>query len=166
MCRCHSHSHGHSRRQALGLLAGFPLLAACKPQIDGPEKIRWGRETCEICGMIISDPAFAAEIRGGADRKLVKFDDIGDAVHWLKMQDWAEAPDIEFWVRDVETGTRWLDARGARYVTGLVSPMDFGFGAVESSGPDAIGYAEMFQAALDMGLSSRCLPQVLENYEG
>jgi len=174
MCRC---PH-HTRRQAIGLFAGLPLLAACKPQIEGPEEIRWGRETCEICGMIISDPFFAAEIRGGADRKLYKFDDIGDAVHWLKMQDWAEAanvapdqnpdqnPDIEFWVRDVETGTRWLDARGARYLTGLVSPMDYGFGAVESSGPDTISYPEMFQAALDMGLSSRCLPQVLENYEG
>jgi len=162
MCRCRH----HTRRQAIGLLAALPLVAACKPQTEGPEEIRWGRETCEICGMIISDPFFAAEIRGGEDRKLYKFDDIGDAVHWLKTQSWAEAPDIEFWVRDHQTGSRWLDARTVRYVTGLVTPMDYGFGAIESSGPDTISYTEMFQAALDMGLSSRCLPQVLENYEG
>lgn len=162
MCRCRH----HSRREALALLAAAPLLAACKPQMEGPEEIRWGRETCEICGMIISDPFFAAEVRGGEDHKLYKFDDIGDAVHWLKMQSWAEAPNIEFWVRDYPTGTRWLDARTVRYVTGLVTPMDYGFGAVESSGPDTISYAEMFRAALDMGLSSRCLPQVLENLEG
>jgi len=161
MCRCRH----HTRRDALALLAALPLVAACKPQTEGPEEIRWGRETCEICGMIISDPFFAAEVRGGEDRRLYKFDDIGDAVHWEKMQDWADGP-AEFWVRDHQTGTRWLDARAARYVTGLITPMDYGFGAIESNGPDTLSFDEMFQAALDMGLSSRCLPQVLENYEG
>ena len=166
MCRCAHQNHHLPRRHVLTMLAAAPLLAACKPQMEGPEEIRWGRETCEICGMIISDPFFAAEIRGGEDRKLYKFDDIGDAVHWLKMQGWQDTADIEFWVRDHPTGTRWLDARTARYVPGLISPMDYGFGAIESSGPDTISYEEMFQAALDMGLSSRCLPQVLESYEG
>ncbi len=154
MCGCPR----HSRRQVVGLLAALPLLAACKPQTEGPEEIRWGRETCEICGMIISDPFFAAEIRGGPDRRLYKFDDIGDAVHWLAMQDWAEADDIEFWVRDHATGTRWLAARDARYVADLVSPMDYGFGAVESSGPETLSFEEMRAEVIRTGLTSRCLP--------
>lgn len=54
-----------SRRQILALLAAAPLVSACKPQTEGPEDIRWGRETCEICGMIISEPHYAAEVRGG-----------------------------------------------------------------------------------------------------
>ena len=69
-------------------------------------------------------------------------------------------------MRDHQTGTHWLDARDVRYVTGLVTPMDYGYGAIESSGPDTIGYPKMVQAALDMGLSSRCLPQVLETFDG
>lgn len=147
-----------NRRAVIALFAATPFVAACKPQKEGPEEVRWGREVCVICGMIISDPRFAAELRGGPDRDLVKFDDIGDAVHWLGEQSWAQDPDIEFWVRDYETGTRWIDARDARYVSGVVSPMDYGFGAVESSGPDTLSFADMKAEVLKIGLTSRCLP--------
>lgn len=154
MCRCQC----HTRRQAIALFAALPLVAGCKPQMEGPEEIRWGRETCEICGMIISDPRFGAEVRGGPDRRLAKFDDIGDALHWLDMQDWADDPDTEIWVRDYETGTRWLEARATRYVTGVLSPMDYGFGAVERSGPDTSSFGEMRAEVMRTGLTSRCLP--------
>ena len=157
MCRCHHH-HDPGRRALIGLVAAAPFLAACKPQDEGPEEIRWGRETCAICGMIISDPRFGAEVRGGAERDLLKFDDIGDALNWLSVQDWAGDPATEIWVRDYETGTRWLEARGARYVSGVVSPMDYGFGAVESSGPDTVSFEEMQAEVIRIGLSSRCLP--------
>jgi nitrous oxide reductase accessory protein NosL len=147
-----------NRRATIALLAALPFVAACKPQKEGPEDVRWGREVCIICGMIISDPRFAAELRGGPERDLVKFDDVGDAIHWLRGQEWAQDPDIEFWVRDYETGTRWIDARTARYVTGVVSPMDYGFGAVERSGPDTMSFGEMEAEVLKIGLTSRCLP--------
>ncbi len=148
-----------SRRQILALLAAAPLVSACKPQTEGPEDIRWGRETCEICGMIISEPHYAAEVRGGPEKKLVKFDDIGDAVHWLELQDWRAQPGTEFWVMNSENGTEWLDARQAAYRTGVISPMDYGFAAVKYPASDTVDYAAMYQACLDRGLTSRCLPE-------
>ncbi len=154
-------SRGPSRRAMLALLAGAPLLAACKPQTEGPEPIRWGRETCEICGMIISEPQYAAEIRGGPDAKLVKFDDIGDAVHWLEGKEWKDDPALEFWVMDYDSGfagDQWLDAREAFFRAGVVSPMDYGFAAVKLPASDTMDFAAMRKAVLARGLTSRCHP--------
>lgn len=147
-----------TRRKVLALVAATPFLAACKPQDEGPEEIRWGRETCEICGMIISDPRFGAEVRGGEDRKLYKFDDIGDALNWLCDKPWAEDLEVEIWVRDYETGSRWIAAREARYIGDVVSPMDYGFGAIEYSGPETMSFDEMRAEVIRIGLTSRCLP--------
>jgi len=156
MCRCHT----HSRRTVLAMLAVTPVVG-CKPQTEGPEDIRWSRETCEICGMIISDPRYATEIRGGADSKLVKFDDIGDAVHWLNIQDWKDTPK-EFWVMDSNPGADWLDARISYFHPDTMSPMDYGFAAVKSWEEDAVTFSEMREAVLKKGLASRCLPYVEE----
>ena len=155
MCRC---NHKHSRRAVLAMLAATPVLSACKPQTEGPEDIRYGRETCEICGMIISDPRYAAEVRGGADRRLVKFDDIGDAIHWLNMQEWKNAPDNEFWVMDSNNGEDWLDATQAFYHPNTMSPMDYGYAAVPTAEPGTVPFKMMKAAVLLRGLSSRCLP--------
>lgn len=155
MCRC---SHTHSRRAVLAMVAAAPVLAACKPQTEGPEDIRWGRETCEICGMIISDPRYAAEVRGGADKAMYKFDDIGDAVHWLALQSWSQDPDIEFWVRDSNTGADWLDARAVFYHPDTMSPMDYGYAAVPTAEPGSVPFDVMKTAVMLKGLSSRCLP--------
>jgi nitrous oxide reductase accessory protein NosL len=155
MCRHHPHLH---RRAALALLAGAPFLAACKAEAKGPEDIRWNRETCEICGMIISDPAYAAEVRGGPDMRLAKFDDIGDAVHWLELQPWKAEPAVEFWVRNADTAADWMDARTSYYRGGVVSPMDYGYAAIPGWEPGAVDFAAMVAAVLEKGLSSRCLP--------
>lgn len=146
-----------NRRAVIALFAATPFLAACKPVNEGPVEVRWGRETCEICGMIISDPRFGAEVRGGPDKALVKFDDIGDALHWWREQPWCEEPDVEIWVRDYDTGKRWIDARAARYVAGVVSPMDYGFGAVERDGPDTVSFEDMYAEVVKIGLTSRCM---------
>ncbi len=146
------------RRDVLVLMAAAPLAMACTPQNEGPEDIRYGRETCTMCGMIISDPAYASEIRGGDDRKLYKFDDIGDAVNWLAEQAWKDDPSIEFWVKNVENTDQWLDARKSWYRTGVVSPMDYGYAAIPAPEPAAISFADMKKAVIARGLTSRCLP--------
>lgn len=155
MCRC---SHNHSRRAVLAMLAATTVVAGCKPKKEGPEPIRWGREVCEICGMIISDPRYGAEVRGGPDKRLAKFDDIGDAVHWLDMQSWKSEPDVEFWVMDSNNGEDWLDARVAYYHPDTVSPMDYGFAAVPSAEPGTLRFDDMVKSVMARGLSSRCLP--------
>jgi len=152
MCRC-------SRRQVLAFAALAPLtLSGCTRQTEGPEEIRFGRETCTLCGMIISDKQFAAEIRGGPDGALVKFDDIGDAVNWLEKQSWRATDLREFWVMNSENGSDWLDARTAFFLTGAVSPMDYGFAAVATERPGAVSFATMAEGARKRGANFRCLP--------
>lgn len=153
MCRC-----THTRRSVLGLLVAAPMLAACKEQTEGPEDIRWGRETCVICGMIISDARYAAEVRGGADKRLYKFDDVGDAVHWLSVQEWKAGPDVEFWVMDSNNGTDWLDARTAYYHPDTISPMAYGYAAVPTREAGTVTFEVMRASVLMRGLASGCLP--------
>ena len=89
------------RKLLTRLMAGFALLtlSACiGGEKSGPEDIHWDRDVCELCKMLISDPKFAAEVRGGEKRKLYKFDDIGCAVNWLNDQPWAGDAETEIWV--------------------------------------------------------------------
>ncbi len=122
----------------------------------GPVDIKYGRETGEYCGMIISDPRFAAEIRKAKGEKIYKFDDIGDAVHWLNIASWKETSETEIWVRDMTTGKKWLDARSARYLAGQQSPMAYGFGAFEGEKIGAVSFEEMRKSVIARGSTSRC----------
>ena len=147
-----------SRRALLAATAAMlaSALAGCKKK-SGPEPVRYDREVCAICNMIISDPRFAAELRT-PDGKLVKFDDIGDAIHWMIRQDWYKKGQRakEIWVMDMRDGKTWLDARKAWYVPGQVTPMDYGFGAVAKREPGAVDYQAMKREVIKRGLSSRC----------
>ena len=113
----------------------------CKPQ-KGPVEIAYGRDTCAMCGMIISDPRTAAEIRGGPDHAVMMFDDIGEAVAWSRNQTWMTDPDTEFWVMSSIDGKTWLDARKAFYRRGE-TPMNYGFVAVPDRGDDTITFEVM-----------------------
>lgn len=134
----------------------LPFLAGCFEEPTGPAEIRYDRDVCEICRMIISDPRFAAQVRGGEHMDVWKFDDIGDALHWLKEQPWRDDPKTEIWVTDYDHPGEWLDARKAHYVSGVVSPMDYGFGAVGDSRDGAVDFAAMQAAVIERGLTSRC----------
>jgi len=118
-------------------LPGFFLLVllACSPEPEtGPGEVRWDRETCTRCNMAIGDRHFAAQIRGAAPAektRLYKFDDIGCAVTWLEKQSWKNDPRTEIWVADYRNA-EWLDARKASYVTGKISPMNYGLGAMKN----------------------------------
>ena len=142
-------------RLVLVLAIGF-ALSGCWDQKTGPEAIHYDREACEICRMIISDPRFAAEIRGGPRHKLHKFDDIGDAIHWLKGQSWKDDPDVEIWVKSMKDGKTWLDARKAWYLPDQISPMDYNYGAVAKRQEKSLNWTQMKKAVIKHGLSSRC----------
>lgn len=127
--------------------AGFALvifaalaLSACDSNA-GPTEVKLGRDVCEMCGMIISDPRFIAEVRL-ADGQAHKFDDAGDAVNWLSQACVDPIQAKEFWAIDERDGKTWLDARSAVWLPAK-TPMDYGFAAAPAGTPGAISFAEM-----------------------
>jgi len=130
------------------MVGALAILAACgDSNKTGPEDIHWDRDACELCKMFVSDPRFAAEVRGGEKRKLYKFDDIGCAINWLNTQEWAGDEATEIWVADVASTREkviWLNAREARYVKGELTPMNYGYSAVAASSEmQGIDFVEM-----------------------
>lgn len=151
-------THHVTRRHVLGLVPGAALtlaLGGCLDKGTGPVAVKWGKEYCDYCGMIVDDPRFAAEIREKAGAKAWKFDDLGDGVLFLAKQAWANSPDIEFWVGDVEKGT-WIDGRTAWYRTGFKSPMGHGLGATPDRRDGAMSFADMRVHVASKGSTSRC----------
>ncbi|MCP4183672.1 MAG: hypothetical protein GY761_10195 [Hyphomicrobiales bacterium] len=148
------------------LLLSVMMLAGCtgEPQ-TGPVEIRYDREVCDYCRMIISDPRFAAEIRQAKGSEVFMFDDIGDAIHWLKRAGWKEAPDTEIWVRDMKTGTRWLDAREAWFLPGQNSPMAYGYGAFTEKSETVVSFEEMRNAVIAKGSSAYCDTPGLDGHQ-
>lgn len=145
---------------ALLLTSLVMMLAACSQEpATGPVEIRYGRDTCDFCRMIISDPRYAAQLRGGPGHKAYKFDDIGDALLFLDRQPWKDDANVEFWVMDVEKGKTWLDARKAFYKFGMQSPMAHGFGAFPDQRPGTVPYQTMREQAAKRASRVYCLPE-------
>jgi len=111
------------------LLLAIVLLVACQSQADlsQPPEIRYGEDMCTECGMIISEPRFAAAyytVDGDARR----FDDIGGmARHYAENQEDV----VHFWVHDYDT-EEWIIADQAFFVMSdqIHTPMDFGVVAI------------------------------------
>ena len=109
------------------------LLAACSGDPgSGPVEVKWDRDVCQRCNMVLSDRRHAAQVRytpGEGQRSQVQvFDDLGCAVLWLDRQAWRNDPAVEIWVTDRQTG-KLLDARTAYYLPGQLTPMQYGLGA-------------------------------------
>ena len=134
-----------TRRHFLHLGGGMALGAAlgCDREASqwppGMQPIKWDRDTCVRCSMVISDPRFAAEMRGGEKDTVFKFDDIGCLVFWLRdkaaQHPWMNDPATRMWVADVNDmrGGTWHDPRQARYLGGRLSPMGYNFAAVRDA---------------------------------
>jgi copper chaperone NosL len=100
------------------------------------QPIKWDRDTCARCNMVISDPRFAAELRGGEKDVVFKFDDIGCLVFWLRdkaaQHPWMGDPATRMWVADSTdmSGATWLDPRAGALPRRRLSPMGYNFAAV------------------------------------
>lgn len=140
------------------LVAGIALtplaamLAACSKDAGWPEgmqPIKWDRDTCVVCSMVISERRFAGEMRGGPKNTVFKFDDPGCIGLWLYDKaaqfPWIKEPATKIWVADV--GSRgnevnWLEARTAQYVAKF-SPMGYNYGAVPHPQAGAVDFPTM-----------------------
>lgn len=128
-------------RALLSLLC-IVLISACSPeQTTGPVDLRWDKEVCQRCSMGIGDDRFAAQVRGGPEKQVFKFDEIGCAVIWLEQQAWKDDASTEIWVSDYNDKI-WIDARKARYVRVMHSPMGYGLAAVVSDSKDAFDFSQ------------------------
>jgi len=109
------------------------LLAGCHGQAsDGPAQVKYDRDVCKACGMVISDRQFVAEVRSPAGA-VSKFDDVGCAARWLSTQVFAEDPTVKLWVATLDD-EQWADARSVGYLSGKRSPMGYGYGATRDGG--------------------------------
>ena len=122
------------------------LLAGCSGEPgSGPVEVKWDRDVCTRCNMVLSDRQHSAQVRytpaNGGRGQVKKFDDLGCAVLWLDQQPWRGDPGVEIWVNDHRDG-HWIDARTAFYVTGRHTPMQYGLGAQTEPGPDTLDFAQ------------------------
>jgi len=97
--------------------------------------------------MAVGDRYYAAQVRaasGSEQSRLYKFDDIGCAVIWLDTQTWKDDPHTEIWVADHRSG-QWIDARKAFYITGKISPMNYGLGAQAEVAEGALDFSQAIE---------------------
>ncbi|MFN4218307.1 MAG: nitrous oxide reductase accessory protein NosL [Candidatus Bipolaricaulia bacterium] len=116
-------------RRAFLVVLFVASLSGCQSSQERPPQIRYGRDVCAQCGMIISEARFAAAyITKRGDWRL--FDDIGDMLGFYKVHGEAVAV---FWVHDYER-EEWLKAAGAFFVksSALHTPMGHGIVALSS----------------------------------
>jgi len=145
-------------RSIVALVGLLSLIPSCLPgqgQLQPPE-IRYGRDTCAYCGMIISDPRFAAAA-AAADGTMTLFDDIGDLLAYRKenQPSW-----VAIWVHDYET-QEWLSAEEAWYLLapGIRSPMGWGLAAFTTEAAARARQAQLGGELLRWAeLSTRELP--------
>lgn len=123
-------------------------LAACARSTvpEGMAEIKWDRDTCTECGMVLSDRRFAAQVKGGPSNGHYNFDDIGCTTLWLKKQAWGGDGATRIWVAALASrkdSVQWLDARTAQFVGGKESPMGYNFGAVPLAEAGSLDFGSM-----------------------
>ena len=138
------------------------LLAACGSKGDWPEgmvEIKWDRDPCVRCNMVISDRRFAAQMLGGEKNTVFKFDDVGCLVFWLRDKaanyPWIAEPATRMWVADSAgkpgENARWLDPRKAQFAGGRSSPMGYNYAAIAYPQPGSIDFATLREHVLAKG---------------
>ncbi len=132
-----------NRDRLLLLVAGltFGLVLALVIQRsqrlpEGPQGIVYDHEACHHCHMLISDPAYAAQVVT-TDGEIFDFDDPGCALRYL-----AEAhPSVHrLWFHHARDD-RWLTGDEAGFQPGAQTPMGYGLAVVDAGTPGALDLA-------------------------
>ncbi len=135
---------------------GLMFLAGCdRKPADGPKEVRWDRDFCESCRMLLSDRHYAAQILD-AKGKYHLFDDPGEMLLAFATK-YNKDPAAKLYVTDSKSG-KWLNARSASYTSGHLTPMGFGYGSIEKPEPDSINFTTLLNLLL-AGESGAPTPQ-------
>jgi copper chaperone NosL len=124
------------------------LLYACSGEPEtGPKQVKWDRDACERCRMVLSDRKHSAQVRWvppGERSQVLFFDDIGCATIWLEDKPWRDDPTTEIWVTDYRDG-KWIDARKATYIKGQITPMEYELSAQSDPDPNGLNFEQAKQ---------------------
>jgi copper chaperone NosL len=109
--------------RSVAIVAFALLTAACSAKAAGPPEIVVDRTVCSHCGMLVSEPIYAAAYQAFEQPPRV-FDDIGCMLEALKKE--AASP-VHAWFQDAN-GDGWLDANTAITVASkrVSTPMNGG----------------------------------------
>jgi copper chaperone NosL len=137
---------------AVLLAAVTPVAAACGATAPGPPAIVVDRTACSHCGMLVSEPMYAAAYHV-AGREPRVFDDIGCLIDAARSE---TTPPIAFWFHDA-AGGGWTSGETAIFVVSpdLRTPMGAGVLAYADAAA-----AQAAAAALE-GEIVRTLPELL-----
>ena len=114
---------GEMKARVLVVLA-LAASTACGEKAGGPPAIQVDRTACSHCGMLISEPAYAAAYRApGSDSRV--FDDIRCLLDAARKEPRADA--LRFWFHDAASAV-WIDGTDAVFVNSpsLRTPMGGG----------------------------------------
>jgi copper chaperone NosL len=102
--------------RCVALGAAMLFATSCGIKSDGPPRILVDHTACSHCGMLISEPIYAAAYQspGAAPRV---FDDLGCLRHAAR----EEHADLRVWVHDAATG-EWMDGNQAIFVSSPAIP--------------------------------------------
>lgn len=142
------------RRTALHLVVfvtSVVALAACRPS-DGPVPIAYDEAACAHCRMLISEPAFSAQIQTD-DGEVLDFDDPGCLLRYRAERKPAEESSWFHHVRE----NRFVRGNAVGFVRVPHTPMGFGFGAVDADEPGAIPIGEV-SAEIERSAARRGAP--------
>jgi copper chaperone NosL len=119
-------------RTRLAAILALTLAAAiaCRAGADGPPRIDVDRTPCARCGMLISEPVYAAAYRAPSGEARV-FDDIACMLDAARREQDPGA--LRFWFHDAATSA-WIDGAAATFVSSasLNTPMGGGFVAYKN----------------------------------
>lgn len=134
------------------LVVVAPVMAACGATAPGPPAIVVDRTACSHCGMLVSEPMYAAAYHA-AGREPRVFDDIGCLIEAARRE---TAQPIAFWFQDA-AGSGWTRGETALFVVSphLRTPMGSGLLAYADE------TAAQAAAAALQGEIVRSLPELL-----
>jgi copper chaperone NosL len=94
------------------MVLALAVSVACGVRADGPPEIQVDRTACSHCGMLISEPVYAAAYRSPGSGPRV-FDDIRCLLRAAQKEPRAEA--IRYWFHDAATAA-WIGGGDAVFV--------------------------------------------------